>query len=132
VFESDKDVYLLYEALEKLWDHLEKQAAFGYKFNYGDPDQQPLGKFSMYFNEVWLGDNNMLVELDGMRMAYVSHTTINFMITKDIKFTENLFQHIQNQIKRSTLISEVSEKERSRFFRIIRERIERRKESLKV
>lgn len=132
VFESDRDVYLLYEALGKLWDHLEKQAAFGYKFNYGDPEQQPLGKFSMYFNEVLLGDNNMLVELDGMRMAYVSHTTINFMITKDVTFTENLFLHIQNQIKRSTLISEVSEKERSRFFRIIRERIEHRKESLKV
>jgi hypothetical protein len=132
VFESDRDVYLLYEALGKLWDHLEKQAAFGYKFNYGDPEQQPLGKFSMYFNEVLLGDNNMLVEFDGMRMAYVSHTTINFMITKDVTFTDNLFQHIQNQIKRSTLISEVSEKERARFFRIIRERIEHRKESLKV
>ena len=32
VFESDEDVLRLYEALEKLWDHLEKQAALGYKF----------------------------------------------------------------------------------------------------
>jgi hypothetical protein len=33
-------------------------------------------------------------------------------------------------MKRSTLISEVSEKERNRFFRIIREKIQARKESL--
>ncbi len=132
VFESDNDVYLLYEALGKLWDHLEKQAAFGYKFNYGDSQQEPIAELRMYFNEVWLGDNNMLVELDGTRMAYVSHTTINFMLTKDESFTQNMYNHIQNQMKRSTLISAVSEKERSRFFRIIRERIEHRKESLKV
>jgi hypothetical protein len=37
-----------------------------------------------------------------------------------------------NLIKRSTLISEVSEKERSRYFRRMRERIDRRKEGLKV
>jgi len=132
VFESDLDAYAVYEAMGKLWNHLEKQAAFGYKFNYGDTQQKPIGEFKMYFNEVWLGDNTMLVEMDGTRMAYVPHTTINFMLTKDEAYTGNMHEHIQNQIKRSTLISEVSEKERSRFFRIIRERIEHRKESLKV
>ena len=54
----------------------------------------------------------MLVEMDGARMAYVPHTTINFMLTKDASFTGNMHDHIQNQMKRSTLISEVSEKER--------------------
>lgn len=132
IFESDEDIYRLYEALGKLWDHLEKQAAFGYKFNYGDPDRKPLAPYKMYFNEVLLGDNSMMVEIEGTRMVYMSHTTINFMLTKDESFTRSMYDHIQNQMKRSTLISEVSEKERSRFFRIIRERIEHRKESLKV
>lgn len=132
VFESDEDIYLLYEAIGRLWNHLEKQAAFGYKFNYGDPEQTPIGDLKMYFNEVLLGDNTMYVEVDGTKIAYMSHTTINFMLTRDEEFTENLHKHISNQMKRSTLISEVSEKERSRFFRIIRERIEHRKESLKV
>lgn len=132
VFESDKDVLILYEAIEKLWTHLEKQAALGYKFNYGDPEQKPIGEFKMYFNEVLLGDNNMLVELDGTLLSYISHTTINFMLTKDIAFNQNMYQHIQNQMKRSTLISEVSEKERSRFFRIVREKIVARKQGLKV
>ena len=132
VFESDEDVYRLYDAIGKLWDHLEKQASLGYKFNYGDPDQKRIGEFKMYFNEVLMGDNNMLVELDGTKLSYVSHSTINFMLTRDPAFNENMYNHVQNQMRRSTLISEVSEKERAKFFRIIRDRINNRKESLKA
>ncbi len=132
VFAADEDIYRLYEAMEKLWGHLEKQATLGYKFNYGDPEQKKIGELKMFFNEVLLGDNNMLVELDGEKISYVAHTTINFMFTKDEGFNNNMHKHLTNQMKRSTLISEVSEKERSRFFRIIREKIVNRKESLKL
>ncbi len=130
VFESDKDAIILYEALEKLWTHLEAQASLGYKFEYGDPKQTPLGEYKMYFNEVLLGDNNILVDVEGTKIAYITHTTINYMMTRDMGFTSNLYKHIHNQMKRSTLISEVSEKERNRFFRIIREKIISRKQSL--
>lgn len=132
VFESDNDAFILYEAIEKLWDHLEIQAALGYKFNYNDPEQKPTAKFKMYFNEVLLGDNNMLVVLDGSKLSYITHTTINFMLTRDVTFNENMYNHLQNQMKRSTLISAVSERERTRFFQIIRERIRKRKEALLV
>ncbi len=126
IFESEKDILTLYQAISKMWNHLEMQASLGYKFKLDDPDKKRLGEYKMYFNEVLLGDNNMLVELDGEKISYVSHTTINFMLTKDERFNENMYNHIQNQLKRSTLISEVSEKERAKFFRIIRERIEHR------
>ena len=132
VFESDRDALLLYETIEKLWLHLEKQAALGYKIDINDSDQKPMAKFSMYFNEVLLGDNSMLAILDGKKLSYMTHTTINFMLSRDVAFNENMYNHLRNQIKRSTLISAVSEKERSRFFRIIRERIARRKEVLNV
>ena len=132
VFESDEDVLKLYEALEKIWDHLEKQAAFGYKFKMDDPEQKPLGEYKMYFNEVLMGDNSILAVTDNLKMAFMTHTTFNFMMTRDMGFTENMYNHMQTQMKRSTLISEVSEKERSRFFRIIRDRIQKRKEALAV
>ena len=132
VFESDADAYRMYDAVEKLWNHLEEQAALGYKFKYNDPAKKPFGEFKMYFNEVLLGDNTLLAILDGVKVCYMTHTTINFMLTRDVTFTENMYRHIQNQMKRSTLISEVSEKERGRFFRIIRERIAARKQNLKV
>lgn len=132
VFESDEDVLKIYEAMEKVWDHLEKQAALGYKFNIDDPEKKPIGEYKMYFNEVLMGDNSILAVTDNLKMAFMTHSTFNFMMTRDVTFTENFYQHFLNQMKRSTLISEVSEKERSRFFRIIRERIRKRKEALEV
>ena len=132
VFESDEDVFRLYEALGKTWDHLEAQAAMGYKFRHNDPERKPLGLFKMYFNEVLLGDNSLLAITDGTKASIMTHTTFNYMMTRDVAFTENMYTQFQNQMKRSTLISEVSEKERGRFFRIIRDRIEKRKESLGV
>src|SRR2546423_559557 len=131
VFESSGDAYILYELVGKIWDHLERQATLGYKFDYNDPDKKPMGEFKMYFNEVLLGDNNILVILDDVKASYITHTTINYMITRDVRFNENMYNHIQNTMKRSTLISKVSEKERSRFFRIVRDRLDRRKEALR-
>lgn len=130
VFESDEDVFRLYEALGRTWDHLEAQASRGYKFKHNDPEKKALGEYRMYFNEVLLGDNSLLAVTDGSKTSIMTHTTFNFMMTRDVAFTENAYVHFQNQMKRSTLISDVSEKERGRFFRIIRDRIEKRKEAL--
>ena len=132
MFESDDDIIRVYEAIEKIMDHLEKQAELGYKFKYGDPERKPLGRYRMYFNEVVLGDNQMLGIMDGSKIAYVPHSGVNYLITRDVTYCDHFHHYLQNLMKRSTLISEVSEKERARFFRIIRDKINHRKESLKA
>lgn len=132
MFRSDEDALILYEAVEKLITHLERQAAAGYKYNYDDPKQTPLGAFHMYFNEVLLGDNNLLVVTDGVKTSMISHNVFNYMMTRDQAFNEYTYNYIQNLMKRSTLISAVSEKERNRLFRVFRERVARRKNALKV
>jgi hypothetical protein len=129
-FISDSDALKVYEATEKILDHLEEQARIGHKFNMDDPDKKPLGKYNVYFNEILIQDNSMLILLDNTKMAMQPHTSINYMLTRDVAYCENYYQYVQNMTRRSTLISEVSEKERSRFFRRMHERIERRKESL--
>ncbi len=132
MFHSDKDALRIYEGMEKVVDHLEEQAKRGYKFLANDPDKKPCGKFKMYFNEIVIQDNNMMALLDNSRISFIPHTAINYLMTRDIAYSENFYQYVQNLIKRSTLISEVSEKERARFFRRVRERIEKRKENLKL
>lgn len=132
MFDSDKDVLRLYETWEKVIDHVQKQAERGYKFDHNDPDMKPLGPYRVYFNEVILGDNSFVILLEGAKMALVSHTVINYMQTRDLNFCENMFDYVQSLMKRSTLISKVSEKERSKFFRILKERIGRRKDTLKI
>jgi BetR domain len=132
MFKSAEDIFRLYEVAEKMMDHLEKQAELGYKFEYGDPDKKPLGKFHMYFNEVVLGDNQMLAVLDNLKITYIPHSGANYIMTRDITFCENFYQYLRNLMRRSTLISEVSEKERAKFFKIHRERLAHRKQSLKI
>jgi transcriptional regulator with XRE-family HTH domain len=132
MFESENDVLRLYEAWEKVIDHVEKQVERGHKFNRNDADMKSMGTYRVYFNEVILGDNSFIVLLEGTKMALVSHTVINYMQTRDMNFCENMYDSVQSLMKRSTLISKVSEKERSKFFRILKERIARRKETLKL
>lgn len=132
MFGSDHDALKVYEASEKVFYHLEEQAKRGYKFAIDDPEKKPLGKYNLYFNEIVILDNSMMVHLDNTKLAMMPHTAINYMTTRDMVFCENLHNYIQNLIRRSTLISEVSEKERSRFFHRMHERIDKRKEALKV
>ena len=132
MFRSDEDAMRVYDAMEKIFDHLEEQAKLGHKFSFGDTAKTPLGKYNCYFNEIVLLDNSMMTVLDDYKMAMIPHTAINYMMTRDISFCDNLNNYIQNLIRRSTKISEVSEKERARFFRKIHDRIASRKKSLKV
>lgn len=132
IFRSDEDVLRIYIALENLLNHLEMQASLGYRFSYGDEEKKPLASYQMYYNEVILGDNHMQVVLDGVKISLIAHCAINYMMTRDLTFNENLYNYLQNLMKKSTQISSVSEKERSKFFRILRERINRRKDALKL
>ena len=72
MFESEDDVLRLYEAWEKVIDHVEKQAERGYKFAYGDPDMKPISSYRVYFNEVILGDNSFIVLLEGFKDVLVA------------------------------------------------------------
>lgn len=132
LFEDESEVILIYEALEKLIIHLEKQADLGYKFKVGETNPTQSGTFQMYFNEMVIGDNSILAILDGTKTGFIIHTVINVMFTRDVRFCDNMYESMQNLMRRSTLISSVSERERSRFFKYLRNRIAARKQNLKV
>ena len=130
MFESDEDILKIYESIEKYMDHLEEEAELGYRFLKDDPEKKPLGKYRMYFNEVVIGDNTQLVIMDNSKASFITHTAMNYIMTRDPAFCDGFLRYFQNLMKSSTQISEVSEKERSKFFRIHRERIVARKKML--
>jgi hypothetical protein len=131
-FQSEDDLLKIYESLEGLFTHLETQAELGYKFDSNDPERKPMARFYMYFNEVVIGDNSILAVLDGSKICFLTHTGFNFIMTRDLSFCENLYSYYQNLMRKSTLISSVSERERSKFFKVLRNRIALRKQNLKV
>lgn len=131
IFSNEEEIFMIYEALEKMIHHLEQQATLGYKFRVDDPSRTRLASYEMYFNEIIILENSILVQLDGAKAAFLVHNVLNFMLTRDVRFCENMNSYIQNLIKKSTLISTVSERERARFFKYLRQKISGRKQSLK-
>ncbi|HKH62419.1 MAG TPA: hypothetical protein VKA49_16365 [Flavitalea sp.] len=130
VFESSDDADLLYSKLEELITHIETQAEMGKKFTAGDTPKSNAAAFNMFNNEVVIGDNTCLADLGKIKLTYLNHSVINFITTRDERFNNYIFESTMNLIHKSTQISVVGEKDRSRFFNKLRAAIHARKAGL--
>ncbi len=127
VFASKNDVIKIFECLEKSIEHIELQAEAGYKINQPGRGKNPGASYNLYVNEFTVGDNTVMPVVNGKKMVYLSHSHLNYTLTKDVKFCDYIYNFFQNVMHKSTLISVVCAKERMQFFNSIREHIERRK-----
>ena len=128
IFKSQQDIETVYNCLEKLVDYIELMVERGYKFSYGKPEQAKKIKYAVYINEFILGDNTIIVEMDGKRIVFINHNVINYMMTNNQEFINYTFDTLKILLRKSRLISEISERDRELFFNTLRERIhERRK-----
>jgi hypothetical protein len=123
MYDTPDDISQLYEGLLKLIDHLEKQAEIGLKFLIDGKPGANASSYNLFNNELILGDNTVLVELNNTKITWLNHSVINFVGTQDERFNTHMFDAIQNLIKKSTHLSRVGEKERTRFFNRIRDKV---------
>ena len=119
IFRSQNTIAMLYDQLSALVAHIQEQAEHGKKFMVGEKPGAQSGSYELYYNEVFLGHNSIVVETDNVQTAYINHAVMNFMYTHDPAFCNYTKRSIENNMKKSILISSVSEKERSRFFNIL-------------
>ena len=77
----------------------------------------------MYINEVVIGSNTILAEVDETKISFIPYNVFSYMITKDVRFNESTFHAFKNLVSRSTLISGTGEKERNKFFRLLKEKV---------
>ena len=124
VFASKEDLNKVYVCLHKTIDHIEAQVEAGCKFAFCEQQPVKMAPLKFYINEFLLGDNTYLVTLNDSRMVLVNHTVLNTIRTKDSYFTACTDEHFQNIIRKSTQVSGVGEKERSKYFNVLREKIE--------
>jgi hypothetical protein len=82
-------------------------------------------------SEVMVGNNSILVSMGKTKVAYVSNNTFNFMSTTNPGLIEENEKWLKNLIKKSVLISGVSEKQRNRFFNILKDKVELLKRKIK-
>ncbi len=129
-FSKADDIREVYDSLEQTILHLKQQVEFGCKFM---PDENPhtrKNNFKFFFNRVVLGDNTILVVTDRIKTVFINYDVLNYMLTRDESFCGPCYNDLQNLMKRATLISETSEKQRNIFFGILLSKIADRKKNL--
>jgi hypothetical protein len=124
LFASNSELELMYAKLYEMVDHIENICGTGKKYM---PGQKPLSSdavVKVYVNDFVIGDNNSIAVLNEKKICFLLHNVVNFMSSQDEKFCNYSYNFMQNIIRKSNLISEVGERERSMFFNMIRQRID--------
>jgi len=126
LFKNRQEIEVIYNSLEHVINEIEGYAETGEKKS---PEKAlaKAGSYQIYINEFILGDNTIMLEMDKNVAVYINHAVINYMLTRDLKFCSFTKDHFENIIKKSTPISNTNEKERTRFFNRIREKIQSRR-----
>lgn len=125
ILRRESDAQLLFDQCLQLLDHLEVQAERSVKFEMGTPPMEGTSSYQLYHNEVLLGDNAILADNGRKRIVFLNHSGVNYLGTTDERFVDHTQRSLENIMKRSTLISGSGEKERRRFFKGLREEVER-------
>ncbi|MEO7311656.1 MAG: helix-turn-helix domain-containing protein [Chitinophagaceae bacterium] len=122
LFGNPADMELVVKSFIKTIDHLELQLEKGVKFMPGDTDVSYKSSLTFYVNEVVLGNNTILLELDEQRLAYITYSVMQYIISHDQRFYRNVHSNFTTLLSRSTLISGAGERDRNRFFNAVREK----------
>jgi hypothetical protein len=122
-FENPADIQCLYDKIGILLNHVERQAELGVKLNLDAEPAPGASAYSMLVNEVALGDNTFHAVLDGKRITFLNHSVINYIITRDERFTGYIQDMLENVIRKSTQVSSTNEKDRAQFFTRLRDRL---------
>lgn len=130
VFSKKETVDVLYDELLQLIEHIERQAECGEKFPLNGSPAGDKNNFQLYFNEVILGHNTILSVTNDQKTVFINHGVLNYMITRDSRFCDYTKKSLENIMRKSSLISSVSEKERNRFFHVLKEKIQLRQKGL--
>jgi len=129
-FSSAADIKTIYESLEETFIHLKHQAEYGVKFMPEENPQTKKNNFTFFYNRVVLGDNTIMVATDNVKTVFLNYDALNYITTRDEAFCNYCYEDLQKLIKRSTILSETSEKQRNIFFGIMLNKINDRKKKL--
>jgi hypothetical protein len=122
-FKNPDDLNRILDSFQQCLDHIELEVEKGIKFMPGDNEIVYRAPLQFYINEVIIGSNNILVELDEEKLSFVTYNVLSYLITKDPRFNEKSFANFFTLVSRSSQISGTGEKERNRFFNAMREKV---------
>jgi hypothetical protein len=116
---SMEDAYGVYEGLRQMLEHLHSQTEYGRKFLPGENPQSKKDNFQLFYNRIGLSDTTVLTLHDSGKTVFLNYDVLNYMLTTDESFCNQVHHKLQTIMRRSTLISSGSEKQRNMFFNIL-------------
>ncbi|HJW15853.1 MAG TPA: helix-turn-helix domain-containing protein [Flavisolibacter sp.] len=126
LFHSGKDVEIIYDSLRSMLIHLQLQCEQSCKFLPGENPQVKKNNFRFFHNREGLADNTIMALTNGSKTLYLNYETLNYMYTQDHEFCNSVHVRIQKLLRRSTILSGVSEKQRYLFFNSLMNKIPNR------
>ena len=130
LFTSSADIRMVYESLEETIIHLKNEVEYGAKFMPEENPESKKSNFRFFYNRIILGDNTVLVVTDRVKTVFINYDVLNYMSTQDEGFCNPCYDDLHRMMKKSTLISQTSEKQRNIFFGILLNKIKERKKNL--
>ena len=123
LFENPNDLDVVLDSLKRMLNHLKNEAEEGVKYLPGVSAVAAKASHKVYINEVLLGNNTILLTLDGQQFCYINYNGLNYFKTRDVRFTTRSMQHFNTLVSRSTHISGTGEKYRNKYFSWLEEKI---------
>jgi hypothetical protein len=117
-FYNKQDALSVCKSLRDEIDLIQRQAEVGSKIAGDQPlAESKQGNYQLYFSEIEITNNSVLVDMGTTHSVYLGHLTFNTMTTFSDKYCADTRKWLDVIVKKSVLISGVSEKQRYQVFR---------------
>ncbi len=123
LFESREDALHLCSLIEQQINKIQKEAELTCKLGFDDKPILGEGTFNLYHSDIEIGNNTIFINTGGNKILYLTHNTMNKIVTVNRQFCDSTERWIENLKRKSNLISGVSEKQRYQFFNRIKSQL---------
>ncbi|MFW5793171.1 MAG: helix-turn-helix domain-containing protein [Bacteroidota bacterium] len=117
IFNSKEEAIAICNALKQEILSIQKQAETGKKNHKpGENDIANEKNYELYYSEIEITNNCVLVNLNTLKAVYLSHFSFYTMKTMNDNYCNKTEKWLHSLLKKTTLISGVGEKTRNQFF----------------
>ncbi len=129
LFVDKKSALQICDDIEALLNKLEQEAQLARKL-IQTKEGTISSPFEMYQSDIFLSNNCIQAFKDGKTYTYVSFNSFNSLMSFSPHFSDECNRWIEQIRLKSILLSEVSEKLRYQFFKILREKVSELREQI--
>lgn len=117
IFATQEDALEVCEVLKTEMADIQKQAEAGHKFTSEGQTLSDDNVYQVYHSEIEITNNCVLVDMGEVQSVYLGHFSFNTMSTTNTTYCHETETWLNNIIKKSTLISGISEIHRYQYFK---------------